>query len=474
MQKLRLKAFFGQEPPRAIAALLTDFADGMHDYFNVFMGFNHPHISRLRTFIDQQVDALGQGLMAAVSAKTAFQGFQAAARAQWFCRKLEEYRQLLLQSRSQAVASAAEMRRAVLAKALAEERTDGVVSTAGRVLSSETRACTQRLKLLSPIVASWRSLCRATAAKSALLAKLLHLPAATDASSSGLCFLLWAVTVARRKRRQCTEAAAAAAVQGTEERAARTSAENRAGRLWRALEQQGQKEEKERRLQLFHCWLKETSRSARRRERREAKRHCGHFAAELLLRSQKRSLLTKGLHSWLLHGRLRRQEATLSSARLATRSAPEVPLATPPVPPAPVLHRAGSWRSCGRTASEERRSAQLSLQQQLQEQQRQCQSLQEQLRALQELQLQQQLTQLTQQELNQQKLQLEADRSRLSQLSDPEHKKLQPRLDDPDGKTKQWSLATEAFTSEEGYKQLVEYHRQKAREERLNGTPSKT
>ena len=79
-----------------ITDLLEEFTERIQSFFLALMGFNHPHIERLQAALDQQVKALGQGLMKAMELKDAFWTLRrAVSESQWW-NKLKKCRESLL------------------------------------------------------------------------------------------------------------------------------------------------------------------------------------------------------------------------------------------------------------------------------------------------------------------------------------------------------------------------------------------
>ena len=83
------------ETSEIVEQLLDEFTERIQSFFLALMGFNHPHMERLQAALDQQVKALGRGLMRAMAVKDAFWGLKSAVAESQLWKRLKQCRQRL-------------------------------------------------------------------------------------------------------------------------------------------------------------------------------------------------------------------------------------------------------------------------------------------------------------------------------------------------------------------------------------------
>ena len=87
----------GEETCEIVEQLLEEFTERVQSFFLALMGFNHPHVDRLQAALDQQVTALGHGLMKAMALKDAFWALRRAVSENQLWKKLKQCRHNLFQ-----------------------------------------------------------------------------------------------------------------------------------------------------------------------------------------------------------------------------------------------------------------------------------------------------------------------------------------------------------------------------------------
>eukprot|EP00931_Biecheleriopsis_adriatica_P103706 TRINITY_DN78508_c0_g1_i1.p1 TRINITY_DN78508_c0_g1~~TRINITY_DN78508_c0_g1_i1.p1 ORF type:complete len:719 (+),score=149.01 TRINITY_DN78508_c0_g1_i1:99-2255(+) len=365
-----------EDNPPGVAAVLCDFTERLHSFILTLMGFHHPHIKRLRVALDQQVDALSQGLTSVLVAKDALYAMRSAARENGLWEKLKEYRQRLLRcceetQQAWAEADKEHALRHIETRALnlARHRGTAARATAARVLlagpsSSEfllqaclaawrrrssvaaaTRCAAWRASLLRlsasnevclhASFAAWRSLAQARAGSRSLaeaqdealrklseaqqeadgvaeqrlrqardsLATVLTLRASeADQQQASRCLAAWHQHVLKARCQSLKERAEAAelAAAGLEEAAEHLAAkwDGRLQHLSQRFQGAGRHSAKHRLKVTFLSWAAEARGLSKQRERRNVAVQVASYGSELLCRQRLLSLLRCTLLRW--------------------------------------------------------------------------------------------------------------------------------------------------------------------------------
>eukprot|EP00929_Paragymnodinium_shiwhaense_P117163 TRINITY_DN8742_c0_g1_i3.p1 TRINITY_DN8742_c0_g1~~TRINITY_DN8742_c0_g1_i3.p1 ORF type:complete len:844 (+),score=212.76 TRINITY_DN8742_c0_g1_i3:58-2589(+) len=142
--------------PPGVAAALADFVTGLHQRSLALMGFAHPHMDRLATFVEQQVGSLVRAFGRAMDGTKALLKWQAALQLRSLWDALQE-RQRSLSCCKRRLGEACEAERDALERVAKAERGRAATLTA---VSARLAACgspvERRMRLLEAFQA-WRS-----------------------------------------------------------------------------------------------------------------------------------------------------------------------------------------------------------------------------------------------------------------------------------------------------------------------------
>lgn len=82
-------------PTSGLLGPLADFSEGLMRQVQVMLGFYHPHLGRLRSLVEQQVEKLGEGFLNALLVKEAFFGMRLAVHTNELIQSLAKRQRLL-------------------------------------------------------------------------------------------------------------------------------------------------------------------------------------------------------------------------------------------------------------------------------------------------------------------------------------------------------------------------------------------
>jgi len=201
-----------RQSQRLLSAPLEEFSGRLWGFVRTCLGLHHPHEDRLKAALDHQVEALGNGFGAVLSMRTAFFAFRSSAREAGLWRKLREYRQRLFQCNVELrEAKATASKEASLRRAMADAmslsqhqakaaRCKAVAMLCGGPAASEV--------LLMSCLSSWRRVASmdATARTSAMKAFAMAF-SATQSGKMRPCFLAWKVEAKSAAEQRITEEA---------------------------------------------------------------------------------------------------------------------------------------------------------------------------------------------------------------------------------------------------------------------------
>jgi len=488
----------------ALAAPLEEFSERLWGFVRTCLGLHHPHQDRLKAALDQQVEALGNGFTAVLSLSTAFAALRSSARESGLWQKLREYRERLFKCNAElkearALASKeAALRRAMgEASSLAQHQAKAARGKAVALLCGGPAA--SEVLMLS-CLSSWRRLASMDAAARLSAMKALAMAfGSANSVKTRASFVAWKSearsSVEKRRAEEVgagesqaaqlllsrAKAATASVVMAASSRAERqllathfaawwryamksqcqdlkTRAETAeymamqkaniiqkmslSSRFGRSLRQLGQ-------VTLLR-WAREASNSARRRHVREAAVKSATFTSELLGQRRCQGLLGSCLGGWAEATPKPRREAPSLGWSYASCGS-KVPAPDPRA--APVLRGASAPLKTSASQTEpsapkkEEGDAQSWLQQQK-------------LHPPMPWEDKKQRPQSAAVVRTEPKQQVAAEPTSVPDLE--QDKSMQEAV-------RHWCLATQASVSEEGYKQLLEYHRQKAKQDRRAG-----